>query len=181
MPAGKSRGFTLIEVMVALVIVSIGMVAVIQAVSQAASNGSYLRDKSIAQWVALNQLTLMRIAQSPPTKGGLSGETEMAGQRWRWKAEVIDTAVVSMKRIDIAVSAADTDENSQLVTVTGFYGERIGKPGVQIVQFTPGPPSLSGDNPNGTPRGSNPTPEIPTPGTPTNPQPSTPLLSPQSQ
>src|SRR5689334_543017 len=136
----KTRGFTLIEVMVALVIVSIGMVAVIQAVSQAANNGAYLRDKSIAQWVALNQLTLMRIAQASPVKGTTTGEIEMAGQRWRWAAQVIETSVASMKRIDIAVRAAESPEDSQLATITGFYGDKNGKPGVQIVQFTPVPP-----------------------------------------
>src|SRR5689334_7209582 len=116
----RHRAFTLIEVLAALVIISFGMLAVIQAVGQAASNGTYMRDKSIAQWVALNQLTLMRLAQSPPTKGNTGGEVEMAGQRWRWTAEVIDTPVSTMKRIDVAVRAYDADENSQLAIVTGF-------------------------------------------------------------
>ncbi len=130
-------GFTLIEVLAALVIVSIGMLAVIQAVNQAVSNGAYLRDKTVAQWVAMNQLTLMRLAQTPPAKGTSSGETEMAGQRWKWTAEVAETPIESMKRIDIAVRAADADEKSQLVSITGFFGEKIAKPGTLIAQYTP--------------------------------------------
>ena len=45
------RGFTLIEVMVALVVIALGMLGVIQAVSQTASNTGYLRDKTVAHWV----------------------------------------------------------------------------------------------------------------------------------
>ena len=44
----RASGFTLIEVLAALIIVSLGMLGVIEAVSQTASNGAYLRDKTIA-------------------------------------------------------------------------------------------------------------------------------------
>ncbi len=145
----KRDGFTLIEVMVALVIVSIGMLAVIQAVSQSANNGAYLRDKTIAQWVALNQLTLMRIDKSSPPLGERSGEAEMAGQRWRWKAEVIKTAVASMLRIDVSVRMADAEEGSQLAAVTGFYGERNAKPGILIEQFILAPSAATDTSQNG--------------------------------
>ena len=46
------RGFTLIEVLAALVIVALGMIAAIQAVTQAARNGTYLREKTLAHWIA---------------------------------------------------------------------------------------------------------------------------------
>src|SRR5262245_49069037 len=75
---GRARGFTLIEVMAALVIVSLGMLAVIQAVSETANNGAYLRDKSVAHWVAMNRITELRLAAQPPTVGESSGEVEMA-------------------------------------------------------------------------------------------------------
>ena len=66
--SSRAIGFTLIEVMAALVIVSLGMLAVIQAVSETANNSVYLRQKSIAHWVAMNRVTEMRLApQSPPT------------------------------------------------------------------------------------------------------------------
>ena len=51
MRAVKAAGFTLIEVIVALVVIALGMLGVIQAVSQTASNTGYLRDKTIAHWV----------------------------------------------------------------------------------------------------------------------------------
>ena len=50
----RPRGFTLIEVLAALVIVALGMLGVIQAVTQTARNGTYLREKTLAHWIAMN-------------------------------------------------------------------------------------------------------------------------------
>ena len=50
------RGFTLIEVLVALAIVTIGMAAVLEALTSSARATLYLRRKSFAEWVAINQI-----------------------------------------------------------------------------------------------------------------------------
>jgi general secretion pathway protein I len=145
MRCSHARGFTLIEVMAALVIVSLGMLAVIQAVSETANNGAYLRDKSIAHWVAMNRITEFRLAQQPPAVGESSGETEMAGRRWRWNAEITQTALPSMKRIDVSVSAIESDAQSpnRLASVTGFSGEKIAPPGSMPVSFDAPPPETT--------------------------------------
>jgi general secretion pathway protein I len=144
----KSRalGFTLLEVLAALVIVSLGMLGVIEAVSQTASNGAYLRDKSIAHWIAMNQLTMARLAQQPPKIDKTSDEIEMADRQWRWTMEVSQTPLDSVRRIDITVRLEDADENSSLAAVTGFYGTAIAQPGTAIVAW-------QGENqpPNGGP------------------------------
>jgi len=51
-----ARGFTLIEVLVALAIVTVGMAAVLGTLSSSADTVVYLRDKTFANWVALNQI-----------------------------------------------------------------------------------------------------------------------------
>ncbi|HEY5807473.1 MAG TPA: type II secretion system minor pseudopilin GspI [Povalibacter sp.] len=144
----KSRalGFTLLEVLAALVIVSLGMLGVIEAVSQTASNGAYLRDKSIAHWIAMNQLTTVRLAQQPPKIDKTSDEIEMADRQWRWTMEVSQTPLDSVRRIDITVRLEDADEDSSLAAVTGFYGTAIAQPGTTIVAW-------QGENlpPNGGP------------------------------
>jgi general secretion pathway protein I len=128
-----SRGFTLIEVLAALVIVSLGMMAVIQAVSQTASNSSYLRDKTLAHWVALNRLTEVRLEQSAPKVDETSDEVEMAGRTWRWTMTVTQTPVETMRRIDVSVRPAEADEDSSMATLTGFYGSAIAPPGAAII------------------------------------------------
>src|SRR5689334_19518348 len=97
------RGFTLIEVIVALIVVALGMLGVIQAVSQTASNGSYLRDKTVAHWVAMNRLTEVRLQKNAPAVDKTSDEVEMAGRKWKWTMNVTQTQVETLRRIDISV------------------------------------------------------------------------------
>jgi general secretion pathway protein I len=126
----RARGFTLIEVLAALVIVALGMLGVIEAVTQTARNGSYLRDKTLAHWVAMNLIAERRIEQSPPDVAESSDEVELAGQRWRWSMKVTQTDVQTLRRMDVSVRRADAPEGSSLASVTGFYGTalRVGSP-----------------------------------------------------
>jgi general secretion pathway protein I len=124
-----NRGFTLIEVLAALVIVALGMLGVIQAVTQTARNGTYLREKTLAHWIALNVITERRLQPSPPEVSESSDEVEFAGRRWRWTLRVTQTEVESLRRMDVSVRSADAPDGSALETVTGFYGTAIGAVG----------------------------------------------------
>jgi len=140
-------GFTLIEVLAALVIVSLGMLGVIQAVGQTASNTSYLREKTLAHWVAMNRLTEARLQPAPPKVDTSSDEIEMGGRRWRWTMEVTQTPVESIRRIDISVRPAEADKNSSLATITGFYGTAIAPAGSTVIRWQgtlPGDPGRGG-------------------------------------
>lgn len=129
------RGFTLIEVLAALVIVALGMLGVIEAVTQNARNGTYLRDRTIAHWVAMNIVTSQRLQPSPPAVAESSDEVEMAGQRWRWKLTVSQTQVQSLRRLDVEVRRADAPESRPLSSVTGFYGSAIGASGGETLEW----------------------------------------------
>jgi general secretion pathway protein I len=126
---GRDRGFTLIEVLAALVIVALGMLGVIEAVTQSARNGTYLREKTLAHWIALNVITEKRLQPEPPPVTESSGDVEFAGQRWRWSMQVTQTQVASLRRMDVSVRAAEAPDSSALATVTGFYGTAIGAAG----------------------------------------------------
>ena len=126
---GRDRGFTLIEVLAALVIVALGMLGVIEAVTQSARNGTYLREKTLAHWIALNVITEKRLQPEPPPVTESSGDVEFAGQRWRWSMQVTQTQVASLRRMDVSVRPAEAPDSSALATVTGFYGTAIGAAG----------------------------------------------------
>lgn len=131
----QRRGFTLIEVLVALVVVSLGMLAVIQTVGQTANNSTYMRDKTMAHWIAMNQLTQVRLQPTPPPIDKSSDEIEMGDRDWRWTMEVKRTAIETIRRIDIRVRLAAAPENSSLVTVSGFYGSAVAPPGTTLINW----------------------------------------------
>src|SRR5678815_1970709 len=102
--AGSSRrqhGFTLIEVLVALVVVAVSMTAAILAVSERTRDGAYLRDKTLAHWIAMNLVTERRLQAQAPALGKSSDEIEFAGRRWRWTLVVDKTAIDTMRRMDV--------------------------------------------------------------------------------
>lgn len=125
----RAAGFTLIEVLAALVIVALGMLGVIEAVTQTARNGTYMREKTLAHWIAMNVITERRLQAAPPEVGESSADVEFAGERWRWTMKVTQTQVDSLVRMDVSVRAADAAEDTSLTTVTGFYGKAIGAAG----------------------------------------------------
>jgi len=101
------------------------MLGVIQAVTQSARNGTYLREKTLAHWIAMNVITEQRLQPSAPEVSETADEVEFAGQRWAWKMTVTQTSVESMRRMDVAVRPVDWPEDRSLATLTGFYGEAI--------------------------------------------------------
>ncbi len=145
----RPRGFTLIEVLAALVIVSLGMLAVIQAVSETARNSNYVRDKTVAHWVAMNQLTLTRLAPNPPKIDKTSDEVEMVDRRWRWTMEVTQSPLESVRRIEVSVRPDGADEKSSLASVTGFYGTAIAQPGMTAVLWQQSGDEQQGGNRDG--------------------------------
>lgn len=167
-----TSGFTLLEVLAALVIISLGMLGAIEAISQTASNASRTRDRTIAHWIGMNRLTAVRLEPRAPKIDKTSDEVEMAGRRWRWTMEVTETPVKSMRRIDIRVAEADADEDATLATVTGFYGSAIAAAGMPVPSWS-GPPTQTlppgaeqpgtGENPEPPGGGQNQEPEPPPP------------------
>ncbi|HEU4780552.1 MAG TPA: type II secretion system minor pseudopilin GspI [Steroidobacteraceae bacterium] len=101
----RSRGFTLLEVLIALAIVAMSVGALLGTVTSSASNVIYLKEKTLAEWVALNRLTEVRIDQQMPSEGKRSGNTVMGGMRWEWQEEVVELPVKGMFRIDVRAHA----------------------------------------------------------------------------
>jgi len=130
--ADRSRGFTLIEVLAALVIVALGMLGVIEAVTQSARNGTYLREKTLAHWIAMNLITERRLQVDPPQIGETSDEVQYAGERWHWRLRVTKTQVDTIRRMEASVRAASAAESSSLANVSGFYGSTVGGNGAAM-------------------------------------------------
>ena len=76
----RYAGFTLLEVLVALAVLAIGLGAIITAAGQSAGNVSYLRDRTLAAWVAENKLNELLLAQAWPKLSNIQGTAVMAGR-----------------------------------------------------------------------------------------------------
>lgn len=201
-PASPRRGFTLIEVLVALAIVTVGMAAVLGTLTSSADTLSYLRDKTLANWLALDQIAQVRVSGQLPAPGKTDGDTEFAGRKWHWQQEVTATQVPGMVRMDVSVRPRDVDSSDSdrgwYATLSGISGDAVGLPrgdlpdwGAQLL--TPGsnaaggaPGTTAGATPGAAPGVSPTGPRTPAPPSGTQPlppgsQPTQPTQPPGSQ
>ena len=117
------QGFTLVEVMVALAVVSVALPALLFSLHQQIDGTAYLREKSIAHIVAANKLTEIRLlsrARGQLLKGKDEGSTEMAGRQWNWQLNSTESELPKFYRVEVNVFAAEVVDGSALYTLVGF-------------------------------------------------------------
>jgi general secretion pathway protein I len=128
-----ARGFTLLEVLVALAIVVLGMSALMTTITSSADSTSRLREKSFAEWVGFNQLSLTRLTLTAPTTGTMEGDVDFANGNWHWLQTIDQIELPGVLRITVQVrrnvagaAAVSISKNGWLATVVGFYGTSQG-------------------------------------------------------
>lgn len=99
-----ARGFTLIEVLIALLVVALGIGALLTTISSSADTVGRLRDKSFAQWIALNQIALLRLSGEAPAVGISTGDMDFGGTHWKYQQEVTDPGIAGILRVDVRVA-----------------------------------------------------------------------------
>ncbi|MBT5218343.1 MAG: type II secretion system minor pseudopilin GspI [Woeseia sp.] len=117
----RNRGFTLIEVLVALVVATLALGAVLAAVSQMADTGLTLRERTYASWIGQNKITELRLANVIPDVSESNGEIEYASQEWAWTANISETGIENLFRVDVDISRPGSDDIIR--SVIGFIGE----------------------------------------------------------
>jgi general secretion pathway protein I len=121
----KQKAFTLLEVLVALAVLTMGLGTVIKVAGGQASQLAYLKDKTIALWVANNKANEIQLDKWPST-GNSSGHEFMADQEWQWKLKVSNTADKDLRRLDIEVNRVN-EEDEPIVRFIAFTGQRSNK------------------------------------------------------
>jgi general secretion pathway protein I len=113
------RGFTLVEVLVALAIVAVALAAGMRAVAQSADGASTLKARTLALWVAQNRLARAQLANTTPARGVTEGDEAQADLRFAWRQTVSDTPNPAFRKIEIVV-ADPAQPDYALARLTGY-------------------------------------------------------------
>ncbi|MCK7592779.1 type II secretion system minor pseudopilin GspI [Pseudomarimonas salicorniae] len=119
--ARRSRGFTLLEVLVALLLLSLAMVALVRSVGQEASALGQQREATLAQWVAANRLAELRLARDLPRSGQAQGRSRLGGRDWRWQLDARATDTPGLLQVELRVYDEGADAALPAATLLGFY------------------------------------------------------------
>ncbi len=145
-------GFTLVEVLVALMIVAMGLAALMTAVSSTARTSGYLRDKTLAQWMALNRLSEVRLNLNKFGQNTDTGELNFANRTWHYDTRYFDTSIPTMKRVVVRVYAGDAKtKGNPMAESTGFLGSAVAVPGSSNVDWTTGSTAATAGGPGAAP------------------------------
>ena len=115
----RVRGFTLVEILVAMAVLAVGLLAALTAVGQLTANHAYLRERTLAHWVAHNLLLEEQLKADWPSVGDRKGEAQMADLEWVWRINVVQTPEEDMRRLDLQVWRGEETEQP-LATLSGF-------------------------------------------------------------
>ena len=112
------RGFTLVEVLVALAIVAVALSALGRSLLTALDAERELKARTCAQWIADNRIAFHSAAYSWMVPGEQSGSADQAGYAFVWREQVSATPNIAFQRIEITVALAERPER--------VLGRRIG-------------------------------------------------------
>jgi len=112
----RSRGFTLIEVLVALLIFGLIATAAAQVGSQYIASYERVRDKTLAAWLAENRINEVRLQSGLPATSDAAIDQEFGPYRWQVITRIASTADANIRRVEVSVRRYRS-ESSDLDTV----------------------------------------------------------------
>lgn len=118
----SNAGFTLIEVLIALLIVATALGTATKIMLGAANNGAALADRTAAQWVGLNQLSTLKLRRQWPVRSE-SGDEEMMQRTWLWQQRAESTEDENLIRVTIDVRLDGADEDDLSASIVGFVAK----------------------------------------------------------
>ncbi len=118
----RQAGFTLVEVMVALVVVALGLSSVIAVATRSIDNAYTFRERALALYIGMNVITELRLSGDFPDVGDDTDNVEFGTREWTFTSTISDTGIETLRRVEVAVALQDRPD-AVIRTVTGFVGE----------------------------------------------------------
>lgn len=116
-PPAAQAGFTLVEVLVALSVFSLAVLALLNAVGESTRTAGTVATRMLAGVVAENRAVEITVAPSPPPAGLSAGAEAAGGRLWRWTRKVTATADPHILRIDISVAPDGSPRQAASLTL----------------------------------------------------------------
>lgn len=115
----QSRGFTLLEMLVALTVLAIALLAALRASSAGVQNTVEIRNRLLAGWVAQNRLAEHLARRDWLPVGVVRGDDTQGGVRFVWEEKIAGTPNFQFRRIEIRVFEEQQPDHS-LASLSGF-------------------------------------------------------------
>lgn len=126
----RQRGFTLLEVLVALAIFATVAGSVLTASSRSLRNAGQLEAKALAGWIADNHITELQLLKPTPGEGREDKDVDFAGRKWEVHHEIESTSDKTLRRVTVWVAqrpeygrGAPVKDRS-VMSLTGFMAVR---------------------------------------------------------
>ncbi|MCU4674389.1 type II secretion system minor pseudopilin GspI [Catenovulum sp. 2E275] len=119
----NKKGFTILEVIVAMAILATAGVAIVQSSSVHISNQDKLQQVMMANWIASNRLNTILIEREWPVQNSQKGEAEMAGATWYWQQKRVKTNFGD-ELVAVTISVyQDADYQEYITELTSYIGK----------------------------------------------------------
>lgn len=116
-----TRGFTLLEVIVALAVIALALLALVRTAGLGAAALAHETELTLAQFVAANVMSEARLREGAPALGRRDGVATMGPREFKWELVVQATEEPSIRRLDVRVFPAGDPEHA-VTNITGFAG-----------------------------------------------------------
>jgi general secretion pathway protein I len=121
----SKRGFTLIEVLIALIILGVALLAAARAANIATSSAEESKLRTLATWVAQNRISLLTATRSFPPSGTATGSSTMGGIDFAWQQTASDTPNAAFRKIELRVLRPNDAQT--LTTLTAYMVRAAGE------------------------------------------------------
>lgn len=131
----RQWGFTLIEILVALTVFAVTSSALIGSMTRHIAQSATLREKTVAHWVAENEMNQLRLQEKPqdaqakqqvqdrfPDLGTSYNDVTMADRKWEVEVSVTSTENKDIRRVTVKVSKTEQTHSVAVLSLDGFFG-----------------------------------------------------------